>query len=104
MAKYVAPGEIIQHTPGSALAAGDVVVIGTIVGVATQPVAASALGSVAVSGVWAMPKGAESITAGASGNYYAASGIVTAASTGVACGKAVAAAVTGAATVDVRIG
>lgn len=104
MASFVQAGDVIDHTPGSAVAAGDVVVIGTIVGVAPRPIAANALGSVAVSGVFAMPKGAESITAGAAVNYYAASGIVTAASTGVACGKAVAAAVTGAATVDVLLG
>lgn len=104
MASYVQPGDAIEHTPGSAVAAGDVVVIGTIVGVAPKPIAANALGSVDISGVFAMPKGSEAISAGAAVNYYAASGIVTAAATGVACGKAVAAAATGAATVNVLLG
>ena len=39
-----------QHTPASAVAAGDVVVIGKIVSYATEPIAANALGSVVVAG------------------------------------------------------
>lgn len=103
MADYFADGDLIDYTPGSAVAAGDVVVIGSLVAVAPRPIPANTLGAVAVEGVWSMPKGAENITAGAKVNYYATSGVVTAAATGVACGYAVAAAATGVSTVKVLL-
>jgi len=46
-----------DYTPGSAVAAGDVVVQGDMVGIATQDIAANALGALAVNnGVWTCPK------------------------------------------------
>lgn len=52
MAKLVSDGEIVDHTPGSAVAAGDMIAVGTgMVGIATQPIAASALGAIQVEGV-----------------------------------------------------
>lgn len=102
-ASYVQDGDVIDHTPSSAVAAGEVVVIGAIVGVAPRPIAANALGAVQIEGVHRFAKDSSNITAGAAVNYYAASGVVTTASTGVACGHAVAAAASGAATVDVLI-
>lgn len=103
MADYFQDGDLIDYTPGSAVAAGDVVVIGSLVAVAPRPIAANTLGAVAVEGVWSIAKGAENIAAGTKVNYYATSGVVTAASTGVACGYAVAAAATGASTVKVLL-
>jgi predicted RecA/RadA family phage recombinase len=87
MASYVSQGDILDHTPSSAVAAGEVVVIGAIIGVAPRPIAANALGTLAVEGVFEMP-----VATGATGaqgsaiNWYAVSGVAHA-STGVAAGK-----------------
>lgn len=52
MAKYVSDGEIIDHTPSSAVAVGAMVAIGTgLVGIANQAIAANVLGSLQVEGV-----------------------------------------------------
>ena len=67
-AVFVQEGDQIDYTPGSAVAAGAVVVQGDLVGVAKQPIAANALGALAVSGVFDFPKatgGGSAITAGA---------------------------------------
>lgn len=96
-------GDYIDHTPGSAVAAGDVVVIGSIVAVAPRPIAANELGSVAVKGVFNVAKDGSNISAGDGVNYYAASGVMTTAATGVAAGYAVAAAGVSATTVDVLL-
>ena len=55
-AMFVQAGDQIDYTPGAAVAAGDVVVQGDLVGVAKQPIAANALGALAVSGVFDFPK------------------------------------------------
>lgn len=87
MASYVSGDDLLDYTPGSAVAAGEVVVIGSLVAVAPRPIAANALGSVAIEGVWEMP-----VATGATGaqgsaiNWYATSGVAHA-STGVAAGK-----------------
>ncbi len=67
-AVFVQAGDQIDYTPGAAVAAGDVVVQGDLVGVAKQPIAAAALGALAVSGVFDFPKatgGGSAIAAGA---------------------------------------
>ena len=67
-AVFVQAGDQIDYTPGAAVAAGDVVVQGDLIGVAKQPIAASALGALAVSGVFDFPKatgGGSAIAAGA---------------------------------------
>lgn len=52
-AKYVQQGDMIDHTPGSAVPAGGVVVIGTsLICIATSPIAAGALGALATRGVF----------------------------------------------------
>lgn len=87
MASYVAEDDLFDYTPGSAVAAGDVVVIGSMIGVAPRAIAANALGALAVEGIWEMP-----VATGATGaqgsaiNWYAVSGVAHA-STGVAAGK-----------------
>lgn len=55
-AVFVQEGACIDHTPGSALAAGDVVVQADLVGVAKQPIAAGELGALAVEGVFDFAK------------------------------------------------
>jgi len=64
-ATFIQDGNSVDYTPSSAVAAGDVVVQGTMVGVARTPIAASALGSLAVRGVFDVVKAAVAFTAGA---------------------------------------
>jgi len=86
MAAYVQKGDVIDYTPGSAVAAGDVAVLGTIVGVATQAIAANELGALTIDGVFSMPCLTGSTgAAGDSMRWYAASGVADAA-TGVTAG------------------
>jgi predicted RecA/RadA family phage recombinase len=107
MASTVQSGEYLDYTAGSAIAAGDVVVIGSLVGVAPRPIANGDVGVVAVEGVYSVPKhstgaNSETITAGAEVKWYATSGVATTV-TGVKMGYAVAQAVTGASTVNVKL-
>lgn len=97
----------IDYTPSSAVASGDVVVIGDIVAVATEPIAANVLGAVDVEGVFTFPKAttsASAITAGAK-LYWDDSGEVVTTTHGEnkTVGYAVAAAGATAATVDVKL-
>jgi len=65
--QFVQRGDAIDYTPGSAVSAGDVVVQGDLVGVAKLDIAASALGALAICGVFDFPKAttsASAITAG----------------------------------------
>jgi len=57
-------GNSVDYTPGSAVAAGDVVVQGSLVGVATAAIAALALGSLIVRGIIDIVQAAVTITAG----------------------------------------
>ncbi|MCG3128265.1 MAG: hypothetical protein CHACPFDD_03142 [Phycisphaerae bacterium] len=57
-ATFVHEGASIDYTPGADVAAGDVVVRGELVGVAKTPIAANALGSLAVAGVFDFAKAA----------------------------------------------
>lgn len=64
-------GAAIDYTPGVAVAAGDVVVQGDLIGVANADIPANALGALAVEGVFDFPKATgvgTAITAGA--NVY----------------------------------
>ena len=70
-ATFVQEGGAVDYTPGSAVAVGDVVVQGELVGVARGAIAANALGSLAVEGVFDFAKATgvgTGITAGA--NVY----------------------------------
>lgn len=62
-ATFVHEGRAIDHTPAAAIAAGDVVVQGELVGVARTPIAADALGSLAVEGVFDFAKATGASTA-----------------------------------------
>ncbi len=86
----VSNGTCVDYTPSSAVAAGQVVVQGSLVGVAPMAIAANALGSLDVDGVFDFSKAQEAITAGAAvywdedGNPYggtAGTGAATATST-----------------------
>jgi predicted RecA/RadA family phage recombinase len=54
--QYVQDGEFLDYTPGSAVAAGDVIVLTNRVFVAPKPIAANELGQLATRGVWRLPK------------------------------------------------
>lgn len=56
MATFIHDGNSIDYTPSAAVAAGDVVVQGDLIGVARTPIAANALGSLAVRGVFEFAK------------------------------------------------
>ena len=87
MASFVQDGDILNHTPASAVAAGDVVVVGSLVAVAPRAISANTLGALAVEGVYEMPCASGATGAqGSAINWYAASGVAHA-STGVAAGK-----------------
>lgn len=55
-AVFVHDGETIEYTPVAAVAAGDVVVQGDLIGVAKQPIAANIPGALAVGGVYDFAK------------------------------------------------
>ncbi len=64
---FIHDGNSIDYTPGADVSAGDVVVQGELVGVAKLDIAANALGALAVTGVFDLPKasGDGGIAAGA---------------------------------------
>ena len=66
-ATFVHDGNAIDYTPGADVAAGAGVVQGELIGVAKTPIAANALGALAVIGVFDLPKasGDGGIAAGA---------------------------------------
>lgn len=87
MASFVQKGDLLEYTPGSALAAGDVVVIGSLVAVAVTAIPANKPGTVDIVNVWSMPCASGATGAqGSAINWYATSGVAHA-STGVAAGK-----------------
>jgi predicted RecA/RadA family phage recombinase len=63
-ATYIQAGREIDYTPGSAVAAGQVVVQQNLVGIAKTAIAANALGALSVSGIFDVDQAAEAITAG----------------------------------------
>lgn len=79
-ATFIHDGHAIDYTPGSDVAAGDVVVQGELVGVAKQPIAANTLGALAVVGVFDFPKATglgEAISVGADVYWDATAGEAT---------------------------
>lgn len=49
-------GDKIRYTPTTGVAAGEAVVVGSIVGVASRPIAANELGNLNVEGIFSVPK------------------------------------------------
>ena len=102
-------GLSVDYTPGSAVAAGDVVVIGDRIGIAKLAIAANALGALATCGVFTMLKVTGAITDGqdlfwdVDGTPVggSATGAVTTEAVGPWIGTAIGAATESATTVDV---
>lgn len=104
MADYYADGDLVDYTPGSAVAAGDVVVLNDLVTVAPRPIVANKLGAVAVEGIFKLPKASGAIGQGAIVYWDSANSNVTTTSSGnKRAGKAAEAAASGDATVKVLL-
>jgi len=81
-AVFVHAGHIVNHTPTTALAAGQVVVLGELVAVATYPVEANQTCGLAVQGVFDFAKGSTAIALGALVYWDDAANIATTTATG----------------------
>ncbi len=66
-ATFTQDGSSINYTPETAVAAGDVVVIGDLLGIARTAIPAGQLGSLAIEGVFRVPKATGASTAIAAG-------------------------------------
>ena len=64
MATFVHEGNAIDYTPGADVAAGDVVVQGSLLGVANDAIPAGRVGALAVEGVFSMAKDGGAYSAG----------------------------------------
>ncbi len=63
-ASYVQPGESIDYVPSIFVAAGTVIVLGDLVGVAKRDIRANELGALALCGVFDVAKANETLTLG----------------------------------------
>lgn len=84
-AVFVHEGETIDYTPTEAVAAGRVVVQGDLVGVTKCPIAANALGALAVTGVFDFAKNfgtGQAIQAGAKCYWDNVNGLATTTASG----------------------
>lgn len=104
-ATYWQRGETLDYTPEKAVGNGEVVSLGTRIGVAGGDIKANELGHLHVVGVFEMTKAtSEAITMGATVYYDAGAGaITTTASSNVPAGYAAAAASANDATVLVKL-
>lgn len=108
-AVFVQAGKSIDYTPGGDVAAGQVVVQGDLVGVATRPIAAGELGALAIVGVFDFAKeagGGVTFAVGAIAYWDATNKVAVATDgggTNKRLGKVVVAAADGDATVRVKL-
>lgn len=109
IAKYIQTGDSVDYIPSAEVRAGDVVVQGQLVGIAKLDIPKGKLGSLAVAGVFDVPKATGEGTAIAAGTclYWDAEETVATADSGsganVSLGKAVKAAADADAVVRVRL-
>jgi len=108
-AQFLHDGKSIDYTPGADVSAGDVVVQNDLIGIAKLDIASGALGALAVTGVFDLPKATgvgEAIGAGAKVYWDAGNTVATtdpAAGANKYLGKTVRAAGDDDATVRVRL-
>lgn len=100
---YSQKGMLIDHVPASAVSAGQVVRIGSMVGVAPRPIAAGETGVVAISGVWQMDKGTGADVLPGAVAYLHSSGHVTGTRDTWAVGYFTATGLSAATTASVRV-
>lgn len=93
-AVFYSKGESVDYRPASAVAAGDVVVQGGLVGIARLDIPAGALGSLAICGLFKVAKATSTVFAAGAPIYWdATNGVaVTSSADAIAMGVAVAAA------------
>lgn len=70
MAQFIKTAGVVDYTPGTAVAAGDIVVVGTIVGIAPVAIAANELGSLVIEGEVEGPKTAAQAQSGGALAYW----------------------------------
>ena len=104
-ATFVQEGCALDYTPGAAIAAGDVVVQGDLMGVAKRPIAANELGAIEVAGVFDFAKNTNvAYTVGTILYWDDTNNVVTATATGnKQIGKVIRAAATTDTTVRMRL-
>jgi predicted RecA/RadA family phage recombinase len=87
MASLYADGDKLDYTPTTGVAAGEMVVLGSLVTVADRPIAANELGAVVTNGIVTGPVFTTGVTGaqGAAIKWYATSGVFDA-STGTNAG------------------
>ena len=104
-ARYVQRGESIDYTPETAVAAGDIVKVGDLVGVAKLDIKPGELGALATVGVYEIETGGKAVELGASVSVDPATGKVceAGAAGAVKFGHAVSAATASDLTVLVRL-
>ncbi len=104
-ARYVQRGESIDYTPETDVAAGDIIKVGSLVGVAKLDIKAGELGALALVGVYEIATGGAAVAIGALVSVDPATGKVVAAGASGAgkFGHAVTAATASDATVNVRL-
>ena len=103
--RFVQSGDVLDHTPGSAVANGRMVVIGARVGIALTAIAANTTGPLAVEGVFTYAKLSTDVMAQGALVYYDAANdrLTTTASGNTLAGFAATAAGSGASTVNVSL-
>lgn len=102
---YVQKGKALNYTPsGADVASGDLVIIGTIAGVAKTDIADGKTGAVHICGVFSLPKASGAVTQGAKLYWSSAnSNVTTTASGNTLIGVAAAAAASGDASIPVLL-
>ena len=98
---YEYEGDKIRFTPTTGVAAGEAVVVGSIVGVASRPIAANELGNLNVEGIFSITAPAGVIAQGA--KVYLFNGQAVTGVTGTAMGFAASAKASGDAFVNVLL-
>jgi len=90
IARYIQKGEAIDYRPNAAVAAGDVIVQGNLVGIARLDIEAGSLGALAVVGVFEIAKATGAVAVGDVLYWDATNNNVTTTATGnTYIGKAV---------------
>lgn len=104
MARRVSDGLTLDYTPGSAVSAGDVVLLTDLLTVATHDIPANVLGAVAYNGIYELPKASGAIALGAAVYWDAGnSNITTTATSNKFAGHATKAAASGDTVVEVLL-
>lgn len=104
IARYVHEGKSLDYRPSEAVAAGEVIVLESLVGIARLDIASDTLGSLAVTGVFEVAKASGEISAGVPLYWDAKNKNVTTTTAGnIYIGKAVASAASADATVHLLL-